>query len=537
MTEESMKVEEQELWVWMDLRTEKSFSMGLGVLALARNLSESLHAKNIAVLMGPSVEGSWLSMAEASESSVSHGADKAYVFQGPPLETFLSSRYAAVLAQGVRNKRPKLVLAGLNDFGREVLAQAAALTRSGMIAECHSLRFEKGMVLGKSPSWGGEIFADITFSGRSETGFATIAPQGHNPLSVPGNPGRVETIEANALDTSDGITFLSRVPIQGDKEELEQANTVVVGGAGLRDENDFHLLRELAVNLGGKVAGTRPTVLKHWLDEDQLIGQTGKKVSPNLLLSIGTSGAIQYTAGITGAKKIVAINRDKRALIFRLAHIGVVADVKTFLPLLAERIKKRMMRDLADSLTGDVSQSDKARSGFGARIQALRKAHDWTLDALAESTGQSAEFLEKVEKDEISPPMAFLLRLASELNVDARTFLREKEEAQIRDMRAQAFARRTRNASYETLTPGEDRDHVQAFLVTVDPMQRLKPVAYKHEGEEFIFVLSGELEVIVGNKVKTLVTGESIYFHSEKPHKLRSLSSEPTRFVTVIYNP
>jgi electron transfer flavoprotein alpha subunit/transcriptional regulator with XRE-family HTH domain len=474
---------------------------------------------------------------DASKSSISHGADKVYEFQDEALDAFLSDRYAAALAEGVRQKKPRMVLAGLNEFGKEVLAQAAVLNRCGMIADCHSLEFENGMIVGKSPAWGGEIFAKITFSATSETGFATVASQGLESVKFPGNPGCVEKLEVTAGGVVDKTTLLSRIPVHSDHEELEEADVVVVGGAGLRDGHDFRFLRELAANLGGKVAGTRPTVLKHWLDEDQLIGQTGKKVNPGLLLSIGTSGAIQYTAGITGSKNIVAINRDRRARIFQIAHIGVVADVKTFLPLLLEKIKRRVMRDLADSLGEELPQRGEVRNGFGARIQTLREAHDWTLESLAENTGETVGFLESVEKDEISPPMGFLLRLANALNVDARTFLGEKEKAQIRDMRTQAFARRTRNASYETLTPGADSDHVHAFLVTIEPKQLLKPVAYKHEGEEFIFVLSGELEVTLGKKIQSLGPGESIYFHSEKSHKFRSLSTESTRFVTVIYNP
>ena len=416
-----MSIEGKEIWVWMDLRTEKFFSMGLGVLALARTISKPINSEVVAVLMGPATDGSWLSLSDASEASISHGADKVYVSQGEIFDAFLSGRYAAALAEIVRQKKPGLVLAALNDFGKEVLSQAAALTGCGMIADCHSLRFEKGDVIGKSPAWGGEIFAQITYSDPSKTGFATIASQGLHAEKANGSPGRVETLEVAPGEASHDITFLSRLPVHGDDRELEQADVVVVGGAGVRDGNDFQLLRELAANLRGKLAGTRPTVLKHWLDEDQLIGQTGKKVSPSMLLSIGTSGAIQYTAGITGSKNIVAINRDRLARIFQIAHIGVVADVKTFLPLLSERIKKRVMRDLADSLEGEAPLRAGSRSGFGARIQNLRKAHDWTLETLAESTGETVGYLERVEKDEISPPMGFLLRLASALKVDART--------------------------------------------------------------------------------------------------------------------
>ena len=124
---------------------------------------------------------------------------------------------------------------------------------------------------------------------------------------------------------------------------LEDARTVVVGGAGLGDMRGFGLVRELAAALGGEVGATRPPVLHHWVDEERLIGQTGKIVRPKLLISAGTSGAIQYTAGIMEADTIVAINRDPAAPIFHIADIGIVADAGTFLPLLTRHAKQSAM--------------------------------------------------------------------------------------------------------------------------------------------------------------------------------------------------
>jgi hypothetical protein len=95
--------------------------------------------------------------------------------------------------------------------------------------------------------------------------------------------------------------------------------------------------------------------------EDRLIGQTGKTVRPNLLISVGTSGAIQYTAGIMESGTIVAINRDPAAPIFRLADIGVVADAPTFLPLLISRIRQAVMRRLADEMCTDMPAPVKGK--------------------------------------------------------------------------------------------------------------------------------------------------------------------------------
>ena len=137
----------------------------------------------------------------------------------------------------------------------------------------------------------------------------------------------------------------------------------------------FGLIRELAAAVGGEVAGTRPPVLLHWVDEDRLIGQTGKAVRPNLLFSIGTSGAIQYTAGIMESKTIVAINRDANAPIFQVADLGVVADAKTFLPLLTARAKQVVMRKLADVLSETkrprVKQAGSARKFKDSKISGL----------------------------------------------------------------------------------------------------------------------------------------------------------------------
>jgi transcriptional regulator with XRE-family HTH domain len=286
--------------------------------------------------------------------------------------------------------------------------------------------------------------------------------------------------------------------------------------------------------VAGQVAATRPPVLNHWVAENRLIGQTGKTVKPRLLFSIGTSGAVQYTAGIMGAETIVAINRDPQAPIFRFADIGIVADAATFLPLLISQVRQTVMRQLADDICADMPQQIDKR-GFGEKVKTLRKAQGWSREHLGQITGQTPEFISGVETGDISPPVAFMLRLANACGVDPGTFLRDDEKAHIRDQRTQAYVNRTRNYSYQTLTSGAEHDHLRAFLVTIEPHHDHKPVAYKHEGEEFIFVMAGELQFTLGSKVHTLKKGESIHFHSNTPHKLKSLSSEITRCLVILY--
>jgi electron transfer flavoprotein alpha subunit len=129
------------------------------------------------------------------------------------------------------------------------------------------------------------------------------------------------------------------------------------------------------------------------------------------------------------------------------------------------------------------------------------------------------------------------LRLARLFKVDPGTFLGEEEKTAMRDRRSDAFAKRTDNYSYQTLTPGAENEHLRAFMITIESGQDHKPLAYKHEGEEFIFIMEGKLELTLGGKPIVLKTGESQRFNSETPHKLKNLSIDVTRCLVVLYTP
>jgi electron transfer flavoprotein alpha subunit len=533
---------QKEIWVYGDLRNERLFGFSLNVLAKARELAVSVNGKTSVVLTGSSggpeaVSGIEMQMPidDASNAGISHGADLVYVLTHQTLAVPRADICARYLAAALRIYHPILVLFPLTGFGRELAARAARINNTGLIAECADLWFKEEKVVAKCPSWGGEIMADISFSDGVGTGLATVQPHVFRAVELQGAPGTIKSISIEPPEGNRDPKLLSCEIDTEEEQKLEEADIVVVGGAGLGNQEDFGLVRELSVALGGEVGATRPPVLQHWVEEERLIGQTGKNVHPNLLFSIGTSGAVQYTAGITEAKTIVAVNRDRNAPIFQVADLGVVADAKTFLPLLSAKVRQALMRDLADSLGG----AEKSGNGtsFGAKVKKLRENNDFTMEALAQATGQSPDFIEKVEKDEITPSVSFLLRFADALNVNPGTFLSREEKTMIRNQRTREFIKRTQNYSYRTLSPGAESDHLRAFMITIEPKQAHKPVAYKHDGEEFIFVMEGDLRLTLGTKAHHLKPGESIHFNSGTPHKLKSTSSETTRCLVILYTP
>jgi quercetin dioxygenase-like cupin family protein len=169
----------------------------------------------------------------------------------------------------------------------------------------------------------------------------------------------------------------------------------------------------------------------------------------------------------------------------------------------------------------------------GKKIKQERLKKKMSLDRVANETGFSIEYLKKVEGGKKIPPVGALLQIARALEIDSGFFLKE-QESNLRN-RIKAYTKRTENYAYTTLTPGAENKHLKAFKVAIEPMTDHKGVGYQHEGEEFVYVLCGKIEVIVGDHVNTLDAGESLHFNSGIRHKLRNVGDEKAELVVVIY--
>lgn len=143
--------------------------------------------------------------------------------------------------------------------------------------------------------------------------------------------------------------------------------------------------------------------------------------------------------------------------------------------------------------------------------------------------------MKSVEAGKEMPPVGALLQIARALEIDSGFFLKE-QEATMKD-RVKEYTKRTDEYAYKTLTPGAENKHLKAFLVTIDPMKDHTGVGYQHEGEEFNYVLTGTIEVVVGDHVNTLKSGESLHFNSNIKHQLRNIGDETAELLVVIYTP
>ncbi len=172
----------------------------------------------------------------------------------------------------------------------------------------------------------------------------------------------------------------------------------------------------------------------------------------------------------------------------------------------------------------------------GKKIRAARLGKKMTLADLANETGFSTDTIKRFEAGDEIPPVGALLQISRALQIDSALFLREEEESKLSD-RINAYTKRTDNYAYTTLTPGAENKHLKAFKVTIDPMSDHKGVGYQHEGEEFVYVLTGQIEVTVGDHVNNLKAGDSLHFNSAIHHNLKNVGSITAEMLVVVYGP
>lgn len=324
------------IWVFGDYRNYFQNRVTLQLIAKGKDLARKLDTEVTVLLLGDHVH-------QYAMEYVAHGADVVMVVDHGELRNYQVETYTSVVAKLVAAYRPEIFLAGATPFGREFFPRLAKRLRTGLSADCVALEIhpETGLLIQTSPSFGGELLAEVV-TPHHRPQMATVHPgvfeeQPHNFSAV----GRIIYPQVE-IESDERVQILRSRAEQKGKARLEDAPIVVAGGRGLGSREQFAKLFELAELLGGEVGATRPAIRAGWAGDERLLGQTGKSVKPKLLITMGTSGALQFTTGIQGAETIIAVNRDPNAPVFKIADLGLVGDAKSILSLLLEKLRKRL---------------------------------------------------------------------------------------------------------------------------------------------------------------------------------------------------
>lgn len=263
-----------------------------------------------------------------------YGAVKTYVGEDARLKEFDAEVYSSALGQIVQLSGATLVLLGSTKRGKELAGRLAQKLGCGAITDATGISLVDGALQVQRYALGGNTVSTETIT--TDRQVVSVMPK---TAEATQKPATGATVPVELVLSEPRVKVVERKAKASATANIESAETLVIVGKGFAKKQDLALAEALAGKLKAELACTRTLSADyHWLAEDRMIGISGKKCKPRLLLSVGISGQIQHTVGILGAKLIVAVNKDKGAPIFKIADYGIVGDLYQALPKLTERI-------------------------------------------------------------------------------------------------------------------------------------------------------------------------------------------------------
>ena len=276
---------------------------------------------------------------EKAEELLHYGVDEVFVYDFEELKDFRIEPYTAAFENFVNTVKPSSLLVGATTIGRSLAPRVAARFRTGLTADCTMLKMKENTDLVQiRPAFGGNIMAQIICP-NTRPQMSTVRYKVMNaPERRSVAKGKITICDIDRAKLVSNIEVL-KVTKKETEMNISDAEIIIAVGRALKSEKDMVMIEELAELLGAQIAGTRPTIEAGWIDAKKQIGLSGRTVKPKLLIALGISGAVQFTAGMNSSERIFAVNKDENASIFNVAHYGVVGDIYEIVPQLIKDIK------------------------------------------------------------------------------------------------------------------------------------------------------------------------------------------------------
>ena len=296
---------------------EPGEELSLQAVSLARDLGGPVHA---------------LSFTDLPKLGA-YGVQTVHVAQHDQLSSYAPGAWAACLDQLADSTGAEAVVAAGTNRGNEVLSRLAARRDLPFAANCVAVGSDGAVTRVR---WGGSLLEEARID--SDLKIVSVAPHMVEATTVNGGNASVENFAPDLEEQVVRVVEHAETPNAG--ISLEEAKVVVSGGRGVGSADGFGMLEELAGLLNAAVGCSRVVTMAGWRPHTDQVGQTGTKVSPDLYIACGISGATQHIAGCKGAKKILAINNDPEAAIFANADYAVIGDLAEVVPAITAELRK-----------------------------------------------------------------------------------------------------------------------------------------------------------------------------------------------------
>jgi electron transfer flavoprotein alpha subunit len=251
---------------------------------------------------------------------------------------FAPSAWAQTLVELARERSASAVVGPGTERGNEILSYVGAKLDQPMAANCTSVT---PGVNGSPASvvrvrWGGSLLEEARLHGTP----LLLTAAAHAVAAEPFGDFETVLLSSTVSELDRAVSVSERIPASAAGVSLTDADVVVSGGRGVGSAEGFSVLEELAALLGGAVGCSRAVTSAGWRPHPDQVGQTGTKVSPEIYIACGISGATQHLAGCKGAKRLLAINPDAEASIFAHADYAVIGDLHEVVPAISAEIRK-----------------------------------------------------------------------------------------------------------------------------------------------------------------------------------------------------
>ena len=338
IVEDAVKEIDKSLWrgvcVYADCSGGKIHRVTLELLGKAQELASVTSHPVYAIAIGTKLD-------ECANELLRYGADKVFVYDDPAFEEFRIEPYTAAFCDFIDKYKPSSILVGATNLGRQLAPRVAARCRTGLTADCTVLEMKENTDLVQiRPAFGGNIMAQI-ITPATRPQFCTARYKVFTePKPTDAPTGEIVRMKVTEKMTESAIEIIASYAKPKDVD-IAEADVIVAIGRGASSESIKKQAEELADLLGGVVACTRPLVEDNIFDAKHQIGLSGRTVKPKLIICLGISGAVQFAAGMKSSDCIVAVNTDKTAPIFNVAHYCVVGDATEIVPKLINCIKEK----------------------------------------------------------------------------------------------------------------------------------------------------------------------------------------------------
>jgi electron transfer flavoprotein alpha subunit len=325
------------VWVFVEQTGGVAAQVSWELLGAGSGLARKLGVELCSIVMGHQVEN-------LCQESFAYGAARSYLIDDPVLHYYRTEPYYKSICYLVEKYKPEILLTGASGMGRDLAGAVATVLKTGLTADCTGLEIDdQGFLRQTRPAFGGNVMATI-LTEQTRPQMSTVRPH-VMPMPVRDNSrvGQIvrETLPLKEQDIAVKVLKIIDESRGAGELDVAAAEVIVSGGRGMINKDNFKLLQELAVELGGVVGCSRAAVESGWMPVERQVGQTGKTVRPKIYIACGISGAIQHLVGMQDSEVIIAINRDRQAPIFEVATYGIVGDLFQIVPAITSGLRDR----------------------------------------------------------------------------------------------------------------------------------------------------------------------------------------------------